>query len=199
VHIEWVTLTNFRCFGPEPVSIELDPALTVMVGANGTGKSATFVALSRLFGVTQDERRVRPDDFHVPVDEEEVPATRELSIDVVIAFPELDDEWSDEEDGADTVPEFFRQMAADEDGELKCRFRLEATWTDDGSVDGTVTEDVRVIHTLDSEYAEDEWSPLRPLDRARGSSMRWRGPPDLQRWDLPGHEEVRKSTESPRD
>jgi predicted ATP-dependent endonuclease of OLD family len=99
---------NFRCFGPEPRTIELDPALTVLVGANGTGKSATFEALVRLFGVTSEQRRVRPDDFHVPVDEEEVPATRELSIDVVIAFPELGDE--DENDDANTVPEFFRQM-----------------------------------------------------------------------------------------
>src|SRR4051812_31762011 len=89
VHIESVTLTNFRCFGPEPVTIALDSSLTVMVGTNGTGKSATFDALARLFGVTHEERRVRPDDFHVPVDEEDVPATRQLSIDVVIGFPEL--------------------------------------------------------------------------------------------------------------
>lgn len=163
-------LTNFRCFGPEPVTIVLDPALTVMVGANGTGKSAAFDSLARLFGVTQDERRVRTEDFHVPFDEEDVPLTRELSIDVVIAFPELADEDDhDDDDGsaADTVPEFFRQMGADDDGELKCRFRLEATWTNDGSVDGTVSENVLVVHTFDTEYGEDDWTPLRPLDRAR--------------------------------
>jgi putative ATP-dependent endonuclease of OLD family len=167
VHIESLTLMNFRCFGPEPVTIELDAVLTVMVGANGTGKSATFEALARLFGVTAEQRRIRPDDFHVPIDEEDVPATRELSIDVVMAFPELGNDDEDETDDSNAVPEFFRQMAADERGELKCRFRLEATWTDDACVDGTVTEEVRVVHTLDSEYAEDEWSPLRPLDRAR--------------------------------
>ncbi len=166
VHIEFLTLKNFRCFGPEPVTIELDPALTVMVGANGTGKSATFEALARFFGVTAEQRRVQPNDFHVPLDEEEVPATRELSIEVVIAFPELEAD-DDEKEDANTVPEFFRQMAADDRGALKCRFRLEATWTDDGSVDGTVTEEVRAIHTLDMEYSEDEWSILRPLDRAR--------------------------------
>ena len=101
MHIESVTLTNFRCFGPDSVRIELDPDLTVMVGANGSGKSATFDALARVFGVTQDERRVRPEDFHVAVDEEEAPATRELSIDVVIAFPELDDDDEDDEDEDD--------------------------------------------------------------------------------------------------
>ena len=195
MHIESVTLTNFRCFGPDSVTIELDPDLTVMVGANGSGKSATFDALARLFGVTQDERRIRPEDFHVAVDEEEAPESRELSIDVVIAFAELkededeeQDEEQDEEDEededdeddedeedeededespVDSVPEFFRQMAATDDGELKCRFRLEATWTDDGSVDGTVSEDVRAVFTLDDDYTDDEWSPLRPMDRAR--------------------------------
>ncbi|HSH58110.1 MAG TPA: AAA family ATPase [Acidimicrobiales bacterium] len=169
MHLETLTLTNFRCFGPDPVTITLDPSLTVMVGANGSGKSATFDALARLFGITQDERRLRPEDFHVPADEEEAPAARTLSIDVVIAFPELaddddddDDEDDDDEDDddlvVDTVPEFFRQMAANDDGELKCRFRLEATWTNDGSVDGTVSEDARVIHTLVPEYGEDEWT-----------------------------------------
>lgn len=196
MHIESVTLTNFRCFGPESVRIELDPDLTALVGANGSGKSAAFEALARLFGVTQDERRVGPEDFHVGVDEEETPETRELSIDVVVAFPELEDEEEedeedddeedpdpddedddpdeeddeddeDEESLVDSVPEFFRQMAATDDGALKCRFRLEATWTDDGSVDGTVSEDIRVVHTLGDDYTDDEWSPLRPMDRAR--------------------------------
>lgn len=165
-----MTLKNFRCFGPDSLTVEVDPNLTVLVGANGSGKSATFDALARLFGVTQDERRVRPEDFHVPIDEEEAPASRDLSIDVVITFPELAEDEEDEdadETLVDSVPEFFRQMAASDDGQLKCRFRLEATWTDDGSVDGTVSEDVRVVHTLDEDYTDDEWSPLRPMDRAR--------------------------------
>jgi putative ATP-dependent endonuclease of OLD family len=168
VHIESMTLTNFQCFGPEPVTIALDPALTVLVGANGTGKSAAFEALARLFGITQEERRVHPGDFHVPLDEAATPARRELSIDVVIAFPELaadDDEPCDASMNA--VPEFFRHMAANTDGELKCRVRLEATWDDDGSVDGTVSEEARVIRTLAIDYTDDDWIPLRPLDRAR--------------------------------
>lgn len=169
MHIESVTLTNFRCFGPDSVRVELDPALTVMVGANGAGKSAAFDALARLFGVTDEERRVRPEDFHVPVDEENPPSVRELSIEVVVAFPELEenDYEDDDDDSFDSVPEFFRQMAATDAGELKCRLRLEATWTDDGSVGGTVTESVRVVQTFDADYTDDQWSPLRPADRVR--------------------------------
>jgi len=161
MHIESLMLTNFRCFGPDPVRIELDPELTVMIGANGAGKTAAFEGLLRLFGVTQDQRQIRAEDFHVPADEQDVPEQRHLIIEVVIAFPELDDEG----DGADTIPEFFLQMAADDAGALKCRFRLEAAWTADGSVDGVVSESRRVVRTFDEEYTDDQWSPLRPADR----------------------------------
>lgn len=181
MHIERITLTNFRCFGTDPTSIDLDAAFTVFVGANGTGKTATFAALGRMFGVTRGDRQVVPEDFHVLIDETEAPATRDLSIEVVIAFPELigvdgaGPADGDEDVGAAdrlneesaSVPEFFRQMAATEDGHLKCRFRLEATWTDDGSVDGTVTESLFVIRTFKKDYGEDDCSPLRAMDRSR--------------------------------
>ena len=122
-----------------------------------------------------------PEDFHVPIDETAAPATRNLSIEVVVAFPELigvDDfgtagEGEDVgaadplDEGSASVPEFFRQMAATEAGHLKCRFCLEATWTDDGSVDGTVAESLFVIRTFEEDYGEDECSPLRAMDRSR--------------------------------
>jgi predicted ATP-dependent endonuclease of OLD family len=103
MHIESVTLTNFRCFGPVPVRIELDPQLTAMIGSNGTGKSAALEGLLRLFGITQEQRRIRVEDFHVPAEEDQTPESRDLSIEVVLAFPELDD---DDDDAADTVTEF---------------------------------------------------------------------------------------------
>ena len=181
MHIERVTLTNFRCFGTDPTTIDFDAAFTALVGANGTGKTAAFAALGRMFGVTRGDRQVISEDFHVPVDETEAPATRDLSIEVVVAFPELlagDDASTagenedvgaadplDEESAA--VPEFFRQMAATEAGHLKCRFCLKATWTDDGSVDGTVAESLFVIRTLKKDYREDDCSPLRAMDRSR--------------------------------
>lgn len=177
MHIERVELTNFRCFGADPTTIVFDDTFTAFVGANGTGKTASFAALGRMFGVTRSERQVVPEDFHVPIDETEVPTTRSLSIEVVIAFPELieDIDAGGEDEGAagrddeawSAVPEFFRQMAATEAGELKCRFRLEATWTDDGSVDGTVAELLFVIRTFDQDYGEDDCSPLRAMDRSR--------------------------------
>ncbi len=164
MHIEQVTLKNFRCFGPEPTTIDLDAAFTVFVGTNGTGKTAAFAALGRMFGVTRGDRQVVPEDFHIPVGEAEAPNTRELSIEAVIAFPELIDGGGEE---STSVPEFFRQMAANEDGHLKCRFRLDATWTDDGSVDGTVEESLVAIRTFEENYGADDCNSLRAMDRTR--------------------------------
>ena len=50
--IERLSLTNFRCFGPEATSVDLTSGLTTFVGVNGAGKTALMQALQRLFGVT---------------------------------------------------------------------------------------------------------------------------------------------------
>ena len=39
-----LTISNFRCFGPEPLTISLSEA-TCLVGTNGSGKSAVLVAI----------------------------------------------------------------------------------------------------------------------------------------------------------
>jgi predicted ATP-dependent endonuclease of OLD family len=111
--LERLTLINFQCFGPEPTTIRFDTQLTAMLGGNAAGKTAACQALSRLFSVVGDQRQIRVEDFHVPDDEEEAPATRALSIEAVFAFPELADDGAD---ASRSVPEFFAQMTADDDG-----------------------------------------------------------------------------------
>jgi putative ATP-dependent endonuclease of OLD family len=74
--LERLTLINFQCFGPEPTTIRFDTQLTAMLGGNAAGKTAACQALSRLFSVVGDQRQIRVEDFHVPDDEEEAPATR---------------------------------------------------------------------------------------------------------------------------
>jgi len=56
---------NFRCFGPEETLINMDPGLTALVGGNGSGKTAVFEALSRLFGINSRQRSVMRRDFHL--------------------------------------------------------------------------------------------------------------------------------------
>jgi hypothetical protein len=99
--IESVMLDNFECFGPGRTTIRLDPGLTAFIGANGSGKTAVCQALLRMFGITAQERAVHADDFHVPVGETSSPSTRELTIEAVLAFPELDGEELDGEGSDD--------------------------------------------------------------------------------------------------
>ncbi|MCZ3390029.1 MAG: AAA family ATPase [Actinomycetia bacterium] len=162
--LERLTVTNFQCFGPEPTTIRFDAQLTAMLGANASGKTAVCQALLRLFSVVSDQRQVRVEDFHVPDAEQEEPDERALTIEAVFAFPELAAEEDDAPPGA--VPEFFAQMSADEDGQLKLRIVLEAVWSADGPVVGTVEESRRVVHTFEEEYGE-SWVELRASDRNR--------------------------------
>jgi putative ATP-dependent endonuclease of the OLD family len=164
VFLESLKITNFRCFGSAPQTIRFEEDITAFVGANGAGKTAVMLALLRLFGVTADQRRVRRQDFHVPFDETTAPASKDLNIEAVLSFPELTD---GDPAAASTVPEFFQQMAADENGKLKCRLRLEATWTDDGSLEGVIEEKHFAIRNLAAEYKKEECSDLRPTDRSR--------------------------------
>jgi hypothetical protein len=84
---------------------------------------------------------LRRQDFHVPSQETQTPNERHLSIDVRLALPELEKD----EDDHSPVPEFFNQFAVDNDGRLKCRIRLQAKWTADGSVDGSIDFDLGQI------------------------------------------------------
>lgn len=183
MHIKQVHVAGFRCFGPEGVTFSLEPSVTVLMGGNSTGKTALIHALLRMFGLTQSERRVVPADFHVPAEEEATPRDRSIVVEVVVAFPEVLDHVGGGDDSAavarSTVPPFFRYLIASESGELSCRLRLEATWRDDGSVEGDVAE--RRVFVTDDEHADDgggavevpavAWSPIRlvyvPAQRGR--------------------------------
>jgi putative ATP-dependent endonuclease of the OLD family len=134
VHLESLTLTNFRCFGPDPETVTFGPELTSFTGTNGSGKTAVMLALLRMFWVSGDQRspgfscaRRGGNPRRAP------PRTRSHS-----RLPGAAEDDADH----DAVPEFFQQMAADEAGVLKCRLRLEATWTNDGSVEGAVDNHV---------------------------------------------------------
>lgn len=162
MYVQRVHLTNFRCFGPLGLSVDLDPQLSAFVGANGSGKTALMQALLRLFGVSGDQRRVRRRDFHVPVNEAAPPLERTLTIEVILAFPELSLPGADDS----AIPEFFHQMAADDRGDLKCRIRLSATLTEDGTAEGAIEQKVQVIRTF-AAPSDADISDLKSADRAR--------------------------------
>jgi predicted ATP-dependent endonuclease of OLD family len=161
--LERLILQNFRCFGPEPETIRLGNTLTAFIGTNGAGKTAVMLALLRLFGISGDHRRLRRQDFHAAATEKDTPAQRTLVLEAILAFPELAKADADHA----AVPEFFQQMAADEAGILKCRLRLEATWTNDGSVEGAIDFKYRAVRTLAAAFTDEDCSDLSAIDRAR--------------------------------
>ncbi|HGE8266193.1 TPA: AAA family ATPase [Aeromonas hydrophila] len=163
MHIERINLQNFRSFGPKCQSIAVDPDLTTLVGANGSGKTALMQALQRMFGISNEQRSIRRQDFHIPSLEKEIPSKRTLTLEAIVAFPELDDEDGDHS----VIPDFFHHMSVtDEGGKLKCRLRLDAEWEDDGSIDGYITSQFRVVTTW-GEPEEADFQNLRPADRSR--------------------------------
>jgi len=161
MYIERLVLSGFRGFGPEPTTIDLRPGLTAFVGANGAGKTAVMQSMQRMFGITSDQRRLRRQDFHIPANEGAAPSQRTLYLEAILAFPELQDGGD-----ASAVPEFFQQMVADEAGHLKCRLRMEAVWTDDGSLEGLIEQKYWVVRTF-GDFAEADCIDLKATDRAR--------------------------------
>lgn len=163
MHIERISLKNFRSFGPEGQSVAVDPDLTTLVGANGSGKTALMQALQRMFGISNEQRTIRRQDFHIPSSEEDSPSKRTLTLEAIVAFPELDDEDGDHS----VIPDFFHHMSVtDEEGKLKFRLRLDAEWEDDGSIDGYITSQFRAVTTW-GEPEDADFQNVRPADRSR--------------------------------
>lgn len=161
--IDSVRISNFRCFGPQGADIVLEHALTTFVGNNGSGKTAVFAALAKLFGVTQSQRMIHKRDFHIPTDSAELESGSSIEIDCVFSFPELEAEEGEEVDDS-AIPDFFHHMAASgEDEPLKVRMRLKAVWTNDGTPEGTVEEEVKWLPSLGNEY---DWDQCRKVQAA---------------------------------
>lgn len=163
MRITSLTISNFRCFGPEPTCIALD-ALTTFVGGNACGKTAVLGALARMFGVSQGDRGIRRSDFHLApdVDPNEVDE-QSLFIEARLDFPEL---ASGEE--SDAIPEFFRQMRVDEpSGPLYCRIRLDATWTRTTLPEGEVEESLTWVNAPDDNVKDEHKTKLNGDQRSR--------------------------------
>ena len=161
--IESVILRNFRCFGDEPVRLDLSSGVTAIIGANGTGKTALLIALSRLFGTTQEQRTIRRSDFFLPAGTSpEDTENRSLYLEVVLGFPELQNGTQDRS----AVPPTFNQMVVANPGDSPfCRIRLEANWTDDGTTDGSIEQTLYWITTSEDPPSDDKKLKMNPQDR----------------------------------
>jgi putative ATP-dependent endonuclease of OLD family len=156
-------ISGFRSFAPAPVTVELAEELTVVIGANGSGKTALLHALTKLFGVTRSERTIVRADFHrAPDVEPDDRTSRSLYIDVIIGLPELKKGSAT----AASVAPTFRHIRIERPGSSPvCRLRLEARWDDDGTVDGEVTQNLYWIDTLAAAIKDDQRQPMSPSQR----------------------------------
>ncbi len=163
MRIESVRLAGFRCFGPEPISISLSSHVTAIVGPNAAGKTALLQALVRLFGVSRAQRTVLRSDFHVGAEEDlESRQPKQLFIEVLVGFPELRLGQAT----AETIAPCFRRMLITREGEAPvCRIRLSASWEDDGTVEGEVSQEMFWLDSLIDEPEEDARHPVSAADR----------------------------------
>ena len=127
-----------------PQTIELDPKLTVFIGHNGTGKSATLEALNKLFSIDHSLRGIVPSDFHLP---EGVESGTPLFLTI--------EAWFSLADASPSIPILINGLTAcSSSGEIIFRVRLEASLSFDYNPLGDVDENVWVIDG-DMENPED--------------------------------------------
>ncbi|HHX6879221.1 ATP-dependent nuclease [Metapseudomonas otitidis] len=163
MRIESITLSSFRCFGPDPTTVPISSEITAVVGPNAAGKTALLHALSKMFGVSREQRTVMRSDFHLGAeDDPDDREAKDLFIDVLIGLPELADGTATPE----TIAPSFRHMQIEREGESPvCRLRLEARWEDDGTVEGEVAQDLFWVDTLDDDPVENQCHPVSASDR----------------------------------
>jgi len=163
MHIEKARLRNFRSFGDEPCEITFESDITALVGENGAGKTALLDALKKLFSPIASDRRITRDDFHFrPNERIDDVDRREMEIEVILAFPEL-------EKGEDTPG----HLAAIEDftyltepgGAPKARLRLEALWESKTSFEDEVDTEICWITSSDYIGFSEQSLDRRPAAR----------------------------------
>jgi putative ATP-dependent endonuclease of OLD family len=141
--IRSLSISNFRCFGSDPVTVELDD-FTTLIGANGAGKTAILKALTRLFGARSSERRLLKSDFHL--------ATGNTTKTEISLWIEARVEFHN---GPVGVPECFKQMTITEPGGYAyCLVRLEGTWTGTARSEGEIDEHIYWINDKDKTKQE---------------------------------------------
>lgn len=131
--LQTIRLSNFQSFGAAPTEIQLEE-ITYLIGPNGSGKTAALQALCRLFAFDPSLRRILRSDFHVPANEAEPPAERQMWIEADFLFPEL----GDDEDNSTVAPHFGHMRLDEVDGTPRVRFRLTATMGLDGDIEETL-------------------------------------------------------------
>lgn len=158
-----VIINNFRSFGESQI-IELNNQ-TVLIGNNSSGKTTVLQALSKLFSDKQNDRIIKKSDFHLPKGSRPGENTKNLFIETIFEFDELDGTLC-----GPAIPSFFEHFTVSKDGAKPfLRIRLESSWEDDGTVEGSVDTQIYYISS-DEDTIRDEdkhRAPRKDLDKIR--------------------------------
>ena len=158
-----VIINNFRSFGESQV-IEFNNQ-TVLLGNNSSGKTTVLQALSKLFSDKQNDRIIKKSDFHLPKGSRPGENTRNLFIETIFEFDELDGTLY-----SPAIPSFFEHFTVSQDGVKPfLRIRLESSWEDDGTIEGSVDTQFYYISS-DEDTIRDEdkhRAPRKDLDKIR--------------------------------
>ena len=128
-------ISGSKCFKEETV-IQFNE-LTCFVGTNGVGKTAALEALGKLFGDTQDLRRITYSDFYADANEDISKISKKhIIISATFCYPELDKTDTPH----DIIPVLFRNMSyKKEDGKLYTTIELTSVWEKNSTSDGEIT------------------------------------------------------------
>lgn len=167
MHISTITLSGFQCFGPEPTEVSLSDKVTALIGANSSGKTALLEALLRLFGASQSQRHVRRGDFYMApgesLDDDDV-TKRKLWVEARIEIPELLNSTNS------AIAPFFQKTHITGEGPPYVRARLEATWREDVTPEGSIDENAFWVSTEGKpihEIPDEDKEPMRTYDRGK--------------------------------
>lgn len=128
-------------------------------------KQPVLQALSKLFSDKQNDRIIKKSDFHLPKGSRPGENTRNLFIETIFEFDELDGTPYSQ-----AIPSFFEHFTVSKDGAKPfLRIRLESSWEDDGTVEGSIDTQFYYISS-DEDTIRDEdkhRAPRKDLDKIR--------------------------------
>lgn len=158
-----VIINNFRSFGDSQVIGFNDQ--TVLIGNNSSGKTTVLQALSKLFSDKQNDRIIRKSDFHLPKGLRPGENSRTLFIETIFEFDELDGTAY-----SPAIPSFFEHFTVSQgDAKPFLRIRLESSWEDDGTVEGSIDTQIYYISSAEDIIKDEDKhrAPRKDLDKIR--------------------------------
>ena len=158
-----VIINNFRSFGESQI-IELNNQ-TVLIGNNSSGKTTVLQVLSKLFSDKQNDRIIRKSDFHLPKGLRPGENSRTLFIETIFEFDELDGTAY-----SPAIPSFFEHFTVSQgDAKPFLRIRLESSWEDDGTVEGSIDTQIYYISSAEDIIKDEDMhrAHRKDLDKIR--------------------------------